>query len=258
LVRDHGVGVKFNKFASDVGAAGQQAFCLNFANTIYFVAVSHTIDANSDTFLLIRKIITEEKPDVVLVEGVGNERGLNPPLGNWSGESYFATTVASANHIDYMGMEPSDNEVNKKLMTSYKKSDIIGMYFMRDYRYACKIAKKQKDEFITNFYQIYPKLGVTCKNWNHKEWFRDAFDKIFRYGAFLEYGASSTEKDAPITSKIAAAASRVRDIYCVKTIDELLGTKKKIVVIMGKNHAYAQFLALNNTFKLVATILPGR
>jgi len=255
LVRDHGVGSSFTKFKREFGVPENSPFCINFASAVYFIATYHTRDETSSTYKLIHDVINTHRPDVVLIEGVSFKKGANVPLGGWSGESHYASTVASQCRIDYFGGEPNDEEINKKLISQFNKSDIMGMYFMREYKYAYMTVKEPKEKFLADFY-VNAHRYITCRGWNHETWFARTFNKTFRWGSFLGYSSPSLKKDAPITCKIAASVSKLRDIYCAELIKDFIAKNKKVVVVMGMNHAYAQFPALDDALGNISIILP--
>ena len=253
LLRDHGVDndrfnqwKKFNKIPRD------KAFCLLFElrnKKLYYIGAKHTTDTGSETFLYIHKIITESKPDIVLLEGIPYSLGISPRLSNMQGESKFAIDLAIENKIPYIGIEPNENNILLNISNKFNKDDIYGYMYLGMYKYhfvTLKSGENQLQEFFEKYELPNLEKSIGKIPFNFHEWFKSKFNKSFIYGEDLEY-ASPTDSDI-ITQKISYELAKMRDAGIIINLYKVLNTYDKILFICGQNHLYAHLKILEETF----------
>jgi hypothetical protein len=253
LSRDHGVSGEFSEWTKKQKIPSDKSFCFKFTKDkfkLIYIGSKHTNDENSDTYKLINKIITKYKPKLIILEGIPNSKGISPPLINLFGEPGYAIKLAMQNDIKYTGIETHEDKILIKVNKKFKSTDIYGFCFLRLHKQFIN-NKETEDEFVKTFNnQTMKRLNnlFSLNSWNYDEWFEETFHIKFIYGKFLEYASPYNGKDALITQKINYYIMCVRDRANIRTLYKLINKYKDVVYIMGKNHVYADFLVLKDTF----------
>lgn len=246
LLNDHGSGGEYARWKKENGLEGGP-YCLRFSNgKLSYIGVQHTYDANSDTYKLIEHVIERERPEIVIVEGIDFSLGLDPDVGDFGGEGGYAIKLAK-NHksIHYVGIEESEEKLMKKLLTRFRRNDVIGYDFLRAHKFAYRTMRMTKKEFFDDFteHSMF-RADVSAM----LQWFERTFGKKFRYGSNLEYASPYNGEGAVITQIIGAEHSKNRDKTNIKNLYRVLNLYNKVVFIMGENHVYADKDVLIGTF----------
>jgi hypothetical protein len=243
----------FNKWTKKHKIPNDKPFSFKFTKDKFklnFIGTKHCNDENSDTYKLIKKIITENKPKIIVVEGIPYVKGVNPALTNVAGEIGCAINLAIQNDIKYIGIETNEDKILIEINKKFKCEDIYGFSFLRCAKQWYN-NKQTKDEYIKYFNdRIKKRMDNLFKldNWNYDSWFQQTFNETYIYGNFLEYASPYNGKDAVITQLISFNILQIRDRANIRNLYKLINKYKDVVYIMGKNHVHADFLVLTDTF----------
>jgi hypothetical protein len=271
LLQNHGIDGSFNQWKIKNGIGQKNAFCLKFSKlfnnqgtrTLYYVGAIHTTDPSSDTHQIIKHIITDLKPDVVVIEGVPYSRGMSPELKHLSGdEGSHAIGLAKKHHIPYSGIEESEEDIFMALSKKYKPIDIMGFIFLRTHKYCYKTLKMSFESFIDDFNKHEMKymvniFGKKLSKINPLVWFRNVFGREFIYGQNLELATPNFDSDI-ITHKISFDYSKDRDLGNIINLYKFINSYQTVLYIMGQNHVYADSRVLEKTFGKYSIIKPGK
>lgn len=250
----------FNKFIIQLNKDYEDPICVKFFNQyfnmkLYYVGVSHTSQSDSDTFKLIKYVIEKvDKIKLVILEGIEFSFGLSPDLDNVFGETKYSIDLAKKYNIQYHGLETNEDIIFNKLKNKYKTIDLYGYYFMRQYKYLYKTLHiEQYEDIVKDFNEnidYIKRLLGECK-FDPILWFKERFNKEFIIGHNLEFGAPYKNTNI-ITQEISYKYSRIRDRLNMNNLFKIINKYNefdKILIIMGKNHLYADFEVLLDLFK---------
>lgn len=237
LLNDHGVDGTYQKWKEENSIVSP--YCLSFKDNtkiLNFIGAKHTIDKTSDTFKLIKKIIKQYKPQLIIVEGVPHSMGMNPVLKHFQGEGMYAINLGKQYGADFIGIEEEERKLIQKLLKKYSREDILGYDFLRMHNFDYKIMKKSKKKFLNDFRTHNMFNDAT---YDPIKWFENTFGKKFKYGQFLEYSFPYNGMNAVITQKIGYEYSKNRDVASIKILYKLINQYDNILYIVGENHIYA-------------------
>lgn len=254
-LRDHGTDGSFLKWKKKLGFKISDPFCLQFHNSdksLFYIGAKHTIDSNSLTYKYIKYVIDNlREPEIVLLEGIPFEYGLNPDISYFQGEGLYAAELARKNQIPYAGIEVNEKKILEKMSEIYDIDDIYGFIYLRAHKYYFRTFGKNEMELDTDFQHNKKKFldQIFDYNlWDPKIWFQKVFGKKFKYGKDLEFAAPYTNSKI-ITQQISSDYAKERDKENLINLYKYINTYNKICLIMGENHAYADFPVLIDTFK---------
>lgn len=247
LLRDHGTfNNTFYKWKKMNGFNIKDPLCIRYHTKnleLFYIGTKHTNDKKSNTFKLIKQTIEECKPNLVIIEGIPFVEGINFDLEGFNGEGYYAACLSKKLKIPYCGIEPLDRTLMSKLKTKYKIEDINGFLFLRMYKYFYKTLNSSKEHFFNSFIERYPKLKIE----NILKWFEHTFIKLFKYGKYTEY--SSPYENGVITQQIGFHNNKLRDQYNMVKLCQMIKKHKRVVYVIGENHAYADYPVLVDFFE---------
>lgn len=206
---------------------------------------------NSETFKLIDSTIAINDIDLIIVEGVNYNLGINPKIGVFGeNEMTFAINMARKHRIDYCGVEPNDVKLyNTLLKMKFTKNEIFLLEVLRQYKIFARDNLGENNFYDDISNNIIPYLHKKI-NLNLSSNFFKIFKKTF--GVDFIYGITDLEIAAPdkygkfITNKMAELVGLIRDTYIIKYLYKYINTHKKILVIYGQNHLWAHLV---DTFK---------
>jgi len=246
LLNDHGTDGSYDRWKKKNNI--RSPYCLSFNDNhklLNYIGVTHTMDENSPTFKLVRKIIEEYKPELIMIEGVPISKGINPVLNNFQGEGEYASRIGKEYGSSFIGIETDESDLIEKLLKKFSKQNILGYDFLRQHKYYYRTMKVDKIQLLDDFKE-YNIFGD--KTFNPLKWYEKTFGKKFIYGKNLEYASPYNGKNAVITQIIGYNHSRNRDIANIKNLYEQINQFDNILFIMGENHVYANKDVLTATF----------
>jgi hypothetical protein len=213
LLKDHGVDGSYKKWKEQNSIISP--YCLSFtkdSKIFNYIGAYHTDDENSNTFKLIKKIIKKYKPELIIVEGVRYDMGINPPLTNYHGEGKYAIDIGKKYGAKYTGVEGLEKDIVSELLTKYSRDDILGYDFLRSHKFSYNTIRISEEQFMSEFkeHNIF-----NDKTFNPVEWFENTFGEKFKYGSFLEYASPYKGPEAVLTQKLGYDFSRCRDIHSI-------------------------------------------
>lgn len=227
---------------------------------LYFVAAYHANLTSSPTFQLISRCFKKLPIDAVVLEGFPRAYGFNPThiiqyykegrKGDFyiGGDPAFAGLLAKQRGIPFIGGEPEDKNVCKRLLAKgYSPEDILGFYFVRivpeSKRNHTLETKGVKRAFADCVSWDKPRLGLTTTPFTYnqfKEWYQR------RNGASFNAEKLDDDDCAPIAGsklviqRISADIWQFRDAYIVQTIASVLDSHKHVLVVYGSSHLSTQ------------------
>lgn len=180
LLRDHGMDGEFNLWIKE-NNLGNDVFKLHFKTEnkkLTYIGTKYIDNLKSKTFNVIKDIISNNFFDLIIVEGVPYDKGLNPDLNRsgWEYEMSFAIDLAKNHNINYAGIEPLDKDIYNKLLPEYKIEDLMLFEALREYKLSYQ-SKKDYHFFmhmINNIIVPYISkiLGYVNFNFNFLEYFK--------------------------------------------------------------------------------------
>jgi len=244
----------FYKWLTDNKIGDNEPYCLQWKNKnkiLNYIGTIHTFNEKNPTTILMDNIIKNYKPDIVIIEGINNEKGINPELPRRikNTEMEHLALLCQKNKIDFIGIETKDNEVYDIIKEKYNIDDIYGYLFLLHHR--LKYKKINKNDFIEDFYNrilINYKTFIKNIDWNHKTWFKKTFGKNFTYGKYIKYSEPSNNKKALITQKLSFDWHKIRDIFNIYTLYKYLNKYNNVVYSMGRNHAFIDRNVISKDF----------
>lgn len=251
ILRGHGTDGEFIDWKRGHSLLINEPFCLIFSKgnkNLYYVGTIHTNDTNSPTFKLIHKIIMRYNPHILLLEGLLHNKGINPDV-NLTGEGGYAMQLAQRKNIKYLGVEMDESDLIKSLAKKHGVDNVCGYCFLRMHKYCYKTLHTSKEDFLAAFESEKIFLSHLFNvSVNPEVWYKQTFDKEFKYGKHIEYSSPYEGDDAVITQQIAADHSAARDANNIQYVYDAINTYNSVMLIMGQNHIYADLRVLQKSF----------
>jgi len=246
----------FNQWKLNNNLTIYQPFCLHFhkKNKIFnYIGARHTINKKSATYKLIRKIIKKYKPELIVIEGIPNKLGLNPNIDDWHwvGESQYAIDMGKKYGCNYVGIEPDEEFIYKKLIKKgIKVDDIYGYIFLRWHTYSYSTLHVTKQKFINEWEKIrtyHLDREFKKHKWDYQKWYLSRFHEKFKYGSNINY-ADPYGQSKIITQNVSYEFGKIRNIFDIKKLYKYLNKYNNVLYIMGMNHPFADKDVLIDTF----------
>ena len=227
-------------------------YCMYFVKKckkLYFLAVNHTNNKKSKTFKMIKECLCKNNIDLVIIENLYYQEGLNPKI-NFIGEGAYSAKLADKNCIQYCGVEGDLIDINKSVIKNHNviNKDIILHICLANYKYFHRnfsenIFFKKTDDLVDAI-----KHDFSVKNFNFKKYFQKRIGEEFKFGETDLEIASPDKNGKYITNYIGYLYQFERDKIILKNLYELINKYNKIAIIYGNNHYYAQKGVLQYTF----------
>ncbi len=232
------------------------------AKRISYFGTSHTNDPSDPQFVALEDSFYQEKPDIVLVEGlVGiNEQKENvreilrttsrEELIKTYGEAGEALQLAEKAGCEFESPEPLyANEIVHLAELGYSRKDIFRFYLHRQiYQYQREHEQRSLDE-LTQYLQSSFEEFVDSSGYDRYE-IEDYRGELLS-DVHLDSDEYDRETDPKISNEertvineISFASSQFRDAYIVERIGQNLKQHDKIFVVYGFGHAITQERAL--------------
>lgn len=216
-----------------------------------YVGARHESGITSKTFLLINGEFARLKPQIVIVEGIPRNAGVNNPVfaaqarqhaGNM--ESYYAVSLAVAANALFEGGEPAPQETEEWLLNKgYTEKDIFGHDILQE----MPVWKRQKSavgfsEFyrdasqnISSMYRLAP--GNIMSETEFKAWYAQKNYRQFDAEAVtIKETAPYDDEYSLFTQKMSFEISRIRDMAICRTIADALNDFDRVMVVYGAGH----------------------
>ncbi len=254
---------------------------------VMYLAAYHTDDFNSIERQAIKKILTTERPDLCILEGIPTSEGLNP---QWiietahnlyqkkvGGENTYAAYFCHQFNIPFIGGEIDHSLFfNKLLERGHSKKDIV--FFMllqqipfwdRDNKIDVENQKKQFELFMHDAVASWFKVKIDYTLEEFLTWYqnhyRKAYNSIdFKWKEAQDQSWTDRRTGACMHQKIGADCMNIRDNHIILAIRRSLERYNKILVIFGAaptgNHyvwqkeALESFLGTPNEIELTSVL----
>jgi hypothetical protein len=215
---------------------------------LYYVAARHANHQNHLTCQLIQEAIQSYKPDVLILEGFDNDPDMiealikedeGIDLKNCS-EVEYAIHLALKNEISFVGAEPTEDFIRKKLKKQgYQEYDITYRDFIGSINES--VRRGQNFESLKEYYDAYFSGGDV-------KWFESWYSSVMNEDPSLEWFKNSEctapIKDGDYVQKLTHAISDLRNENILKTIDKSIEEYDRPMVIYGCSHYFQQHSAL--------------
>ncbi len=234
---------------------------------IILVAARHEELYSSTTFLLLRKIFSQNKIDFSIIEagilpydsGIDNNEFINEsqPENDYypTGEAGYTALLTIENGGHFQGGEPTDIIIKDGLIRSgFNQYDVLGFYILRNSVIQSNCAINSIESKILFFKK---QLGI---------------DSDYRFSQFSDWYLQTNNKNfqCPLqkdevtpflnqfgTQKISTSLTNLRDNYISDRIRETLRNKSTSLVVYGAGHAAPQRCSLERDgWHLRQTIFP--
>lgn len=220
---------------------------------LFFIGASHERNLDSSTHKLIKKSIENIKPNLVIIEGVETDYGINPkfvlkrisnnpPKMN---EASYSAKISHENNIPFIGGEFPENQIKKEFENDaiFTSRDLLAFRLIQG---------------MATFNQVQPNLTLTeamnqvysyvdPKNElkgtdviNEEEltkWFKESSGKIFNYKELTTNDvAPQCQPIATKIQKINCKINRLRNTHLANLISNSLNQHNNVLIIYGAGH----------------------
>lgn len=250
-----------------------------------FIATRHGNEINNPTMTLLAKEFESNAYDIVLLEGLPFEKGINPAFYlegakksikdnfiEW-GETGYAAVLAGNRSIPIAGGEPNDKEILLKINEGpFSSKDLIGFYvvrqfpqWLRQHRFERETRDKVVSDFLSTVCGDFGLSKSECLDLSEfKQWYKEKNGKEFGFN-FESEEAAPLANGKYITQHISSLVGQVRDRFVLQKIEELLSEYNRILVVYGSSHYMTLFPAITNALgapeysgDLIETSNPGK
>lgn len=240
----------------------QSPYCVQWKNDkkmLNYIGTIHSYNTNNATCNLMKKIIDQYTPEIVIIEGIHEKKGINPeiPKRLINTEMEYLVMLCRKNKINYVGIETADETIYDMLKNKYNIEDIYGYLFLMHNRWNYKRKKSEKD-FLNDFYDRTLKHYQTYVkkiNWNHDEWFLKTYKKTYKYSKYIKYSEPIKNNKNNIAQQISFDWHRARDICNIQKLYYYLNKYNNIVYSMGRNHVFIDRKVISNTIGKYKSII---
>lgn len=224
---------------------------------LIFLGASHGRDLNSETHIFVKNIIENTLPNLVIIEGVETQYGLNPafvlkrisnnpPKMN---EGSYAAKISSAMKIPFIGGEISESAIKESFQSDpyFTSRDLLAFKLIQGF---ATFNHEQPNLTLTEaMNEVYS--YIDSKNElkgddviNEKElskWFKASSGKDFNYHELTTNDVApkcdiSSTKIQQINCKI----NKLRNTHIVNLISAELKKYKSILIVYGAGHQVQQ------------------
>lgn len=216
-----------------------------------YVGSRHESGITSKTFLLINDEFARLKPQIVIVEGIPRNAGINNPAFIAQArqyasdmESYYAVSLALNANAFFEGGEPGPQEKKEWLLgKGYTEKDIFGHDILQE----IPVWKRQKSvagfsdfymsasQNIARMYRLDP--TALMSETEFRAWYAQKNHKQFDAEAItVQETAPYNNEDSLFTQKMNFEISRIRDMAICRTIADALNNFDRVMVVYGAGH----------------------
>lgn len=235
----------------------------NQTHTIAFLASQHASSLKSPTFRTVEKAINEFAPDCIIVEGVSYEQNFNtrPYIQKAKEESatsfeycseiVYAIYLAHQNSIRFVGGEPSHTTIYEEMLKwGYAPDDFFGFYIVRQIPQWNLEKKEPTKERIEDFISLYSKIISRSTTMNYSKfltWYQEKTGSQFIGSQITTKTTFPTVKGSFIQT-LAHQVTALRDIELLNTLEKMVNSHQRILVIYGSSHHAVNRKALESVF----------
>ena len=231
---------------------------------IRYIAVNHTKNHKSKTFKLIKRVIKDFKPHVVIIEDIPSSLGYSEfeiveqaqsckhKRGKCS-EAFYAAKFASKKGIQFQGGEPdTPAQIDHIAKNGFSSRDANFFFIARDlysHKRDGEIKKSDLKAFFESEIARYDDPSKVQNNYeSFKSWYEEATGNSFSFED-LKNDDYAPLRNGNKLNKISALADEVREKNILKTIEDNLNQKRKVLVIYGSSHLYKHQAVLDDAFR---------
>lgn len=218
------------------------------------------------TLKTIEHLFVEYKPEIVIVEGIDTGDEISPKsiikkadecvTANYRncGESFFAINMARKSGAAYITGEPRNQQIKDEIVKEgYSAEDLLGFYLVRQipqYRRQGDFDRKnfadRAEKQLRGFqYQLGTDLKFGFKEFD--AWYSKHMTTPKSYLDITNNDpAPHGGPDATYVQKISNKVGVIRDRAIVKTIERMLGTYSRVLVVYGGSHLITQEHAIES------------
>jgi len=222
-----------------------------------YIATNHGTDQNSATFKLVRDVIEDFKPNLVIIEGFETKKGESPSDINELVEKFckvnpsvceephYAVSQASSKNIPFIGGEPDDEEVYDKLRyEGYSKNDVFAFYFARLVPQLYREGQVSNMEDVHKKFDEYLKVssvsGVTLTYPEYEDWMKRNISPSIGFDEMKDPKFVAPFANGNKLQEIANKNEWIRDRHILKVIFDSVLKYKRVLVIYGHSHFLTQ------------------
>ncbi len=212
---------------------------------LFFVGPHHTYDPRDPQINKIKQYwddflkATEKKSCITLTEGGKRivARSEDEAIRN-DAEAGLVTYLAAQESIDTISPEPNWNDEINELLREFTKEEIALHDFVRVIAQWNRL--QTKPDFDT-YLEKFSKKYFERLQWSDFDFSTENLINLFKETYKLPFDKDKYEVfhalSSPQKSNVAAASSRIRDIFILRTIIDLWAQSKNIFVVYGSGHA---------------------
>jgi hypothetical protein len=217
---------------------------------LLYIAADHTIDHKSKTFQLIDKAFKEYGPDFVIIEDIEESRGVSPQeitsyientclAQSICSEGLYAAHLATKNKLNFIGGEPSEQEIYKMLTSqNYTKKDFLFFYFVM------QLPQYYREGKFKSKYDLSTLLSLWLQEWeateftylDFKNWYEKELKLRISYKDLIDPNNPAPINNGTNLQQFSSKISIIRDKYIISVILKNLTKHKKVLVIYGHSH----------------------
>jgi hypothetical protein len=228
-----------------------------------YVASRHEHQSGCATFEVVESVFEALAPEVVIIEGLGRDRGFSPEgYSEWAGkmsgddgawpggEAAYSASLALARGIPFVGAEPSRLEMRAALAESeFDLQDLIYYVTVRQipqWKRTGEDEGKTFDGLFAEFIAAHaPAYDADPDRFSNLAAFKGWYEE--KNGVPFVYQEITTQTCAPIDSEGASYLNRisvhvgvVRDAKITAVIAEMLNRYDRVLVVYGAGHHVQQ------------------
>lgn len=222
---------------------------------LVYVGSNHSTGMESELFQMIRSVVTNFKPEIIILEGFRTNEGISPRrllkriqsecLKDWKkcGEPLYGVHMALSNNINYIGAEPRKDFIDKVLLDhGYSKKDILFLHFSDHIPIAHreKRIKSRKDirKIFINFISS-PRVKEKHTYGEYENWLKENLGDL-PYETLIDTNLAAPIEDGNYMQKMSHVETIARDFHVIKLILNYSQKYKKILFVMGGSHFCSQ------------------
>lgn len=241
---------------------------------LIYIAVEHVTDLLHPTIKKIKAIIESGKIDFGIFEGFNPSYGISPEWisflaeqhlqNNACPENIYSGYLCAQNNIPFVGGDaPNHTFLEPLAKKGFLEKDVIFFMLALNFPFWNRdglVNKANFKELCENMMQVHiahwlckEKISYTVDEfleW-HEAHIGKALDivKDFPWGVEQKEFMPSTARDATIYQQIQAHILAIRDMHCLKVIQDSLKKYNRVFVVFGASHLIWQKNALEKLFK---------
>ncbi len=221
--------------------------------SLFFIGASHERDLNSSTHKLIKKNIETIRPNLVIIEGVETDYGVNPdfvlkrisnnpPKMN---EASYSAKISSENNIPFIGGEISEKKIKKSFESdnAFTPRDLLafrliqGMVTFNQSQPNLSLTEAMNEVYSYVDPKNELKGNEVINEVELTNWFKDFSGKDFNYKELTTNDVAPKCQDtATKIQKINCKINRLRNAHLANLISYSLSNYNTVLIIYGAGH----------------------